>query len=469
MQPTPPLFAPTHPDSKILRPTPAAEDLSPPASPPATCDPRRPTAAVVPFSLGLTPSLPPATDWGGTPQTGGSLTPAGMPAKPVQTASEGLPPVTSLPEAPGFDKRPAAEGADPRESSDLPLDNQHAPSCECALCRNSSSLDPLESSVKINLESFLPTETPLDELSLGGRFRHSGWASYRKKVWESLVRTGQTKTRLVAFATCGKDAWLMRSNEAEKCVDGNWRNRYKIQCTCCHDRLCTPCANSRSRVIQQHLLAQIGEKPVSFITLTLAGHDAGLREKVDRLYKHFRALRVHPTWADKVRGGAAFLEVKYSDKAARWHPHLHIICDADFIDQQDLCDAWRSITKDSFIVDIRRVRDAKVTGGYVTKYASKPLNTSFANDADLLDEAVMALKGRRLCLCFGSWYGTPLTYAEDETLADDLIDAAGYQRWCPLDSLLASALNGDPSDIAILRQLDVFERFVALANPPPGV
>lgn len=196
-------------------------------------------------------------------------------------------------------------------------------------------------------------------------------------------------------------------------------------------------------------MAQIGGKPVSFITFTLCGKGESLTELVDRLYKHFRALRLHPTWEDKVRGGAAFLEIKYNDKARRWHPHLHIIADADYIDQGTLSDVWRGITKDSFIVDIRRVRAAEQTARYVTKYASKPLNSSFGNTPVLLDEAIVALKGRRLCLCFGTWYGTSLTEAEEAPL-EDAEQASQWHMFTDLESLIERVNKGEREALQIL-------------------
>lgn len=198
-------------------------------------------------------------------------------------------------------------------------------------------------------------------------------------------------------------------------------------------------------------MAQIGERPVSFITLTLCGKGESLTELLDRLYEHFRALRLHPTWADKVRGGAAILEIKHSAKANRWHPHLHIIADADFIDKGELSNAWRSITKDSFIVDISRVKNVDVTGSYVCKYASKPLDTSFTGDAGLLDQAMEAMKGRRLCFCFGTWYGTALQNAKDADLADDMIDAGGYESFAFVSEVFDAAAHGDANAIALIR------------------
>lgn len=191
-------------------------------------------------------------------------------------------------------------------------------------------------------------------------------------------------------------------------------------------------------------------KAISFITLTLAGHNDTLTEKVDRLYKHFKALRNHPLWEERVTGGAAFLEIKYNDKARRWHPHLHIIADAGYIHAGELSDVWRGISRDSFIVDIRRVKDEENAAGYVTKYASKPLNTSFSNSTALLDEAVAALKGRRLCLAFGNWYGTPLDFEQDELLDEDELPNDAWANFCPLYDLIMDANSGHAESREIL-------------------
>lgn len=314
----------------------------------------------------------------------------------------------------------------------------------------SNLLDSQESTVRKDFDRWMHEKgtpddffsTPaLDTASESSRFRHSGWATTRQRIWDALQRTHQNTNRQRSFGECGSYSWIEQST----CDCRRFRIRYNH----CHDRLCTPCATARSHKIQDALMAQINGKPVSFITLTLKGKGETLSELVDRLYKHFRALRLHPTWAEKVRGGAAFLEIKYNDPSHRWHPHLHIIADADFIDKGILSDVWRGISKDSFIVDISRVRQTETTAHYVTKYASKPLNTSFSNKPELLDEAIIALKGRRLCLCFGTWYGTSLTDAEDATL-DEADSQEEWKMFTDLESLLHRARSGDRDAISII-------------------
>ncbi len=308
----------------------------------------------------------------------------------------------------------------------------------------SSSLDTTETSVREKVESFLNAKPEPNTTSKIGlwdmwsvRWRHSGWRPIREKIHASLIRTGQTTSRIDSFCTCGNGAYIQRTK------DPITPQQFRIAGSSCHDRLCTPCANLRSWRLQLALKSVMEGKRLSFITLTLAGKDAGLAEKVDRLYKHFRALRLHPTFADAVRGGAAFLEIKYSDKAKRWHPHLHLICDADFIDQGVLSDVWRGITKDSFIVDVRRVKQLEEAARYVTKYASKPLNSSFANVPALLDEAVIALRGRRLCFAFGDWYGTPLDLDQEDLLDEDELPSDAWESYVPLETAIDNANHGD--------------------------
>jgi hypothetical protein len=323
---------------------------------------------------------------------------------------------------------------------------------------DSSLLDPQESTVNLSWENILRGKIGPPTPAEG--FMHSGWALTRNRVIASLFRTNQKETRIQAFMQCGRNAWIEAANDDP--------TRLRMRCTCCHDRLCQPCASNRAFRIRDSMMQIIQGKRCRFITLTLTGSKKEtLVDLIDRLFKSFRALRLHPVWADAVDGGAAFLEIKRSSKADRWHPHFHIIAEGRFLDQHRLSDAWRSITKDSYIVDVRDARDEAVAN-YVSKYASKPLNSSFANTCEHLDEAVEALKGRRLCTCFGTWYGTPLSNAEDEELADDLIDAHGYHFVAQVDDVIAAAAAGDHLSMTLIRACEgAYERFIRYTAQGP--
>jgi len=341
-----------------------------------------------------------------------------------------------------------------------------APLLASADAARTSLEHPETSETASPIQAFLaqhPDPTPLYcdlcESSGPARFRHSGWAPMRRRVYDSLKRTGQSSSRVSSFASCGECTTIERNNVDE--------TRFRLKGSHCHDRLCTPCANARSFRVSQALLAQFPVDGALFITLTLCGKNEPLNDLIDRLYRSFKALRNHPTWSDKIEGGAAFLEVKWSDKAQRWHPHLHIVAVGHFIHQGELSDTWRGITKDSYIVDIRRIRNSEHAARYVTKYASKPLNTSFSNTPRLLDEAVVSLKGRRMCLCFGTWYGTPLSVAEDEELADDFNDAAGWHFWLGLDVVIERANSGEAEMIELLRKVGAEGRWRQSLTPGP--
>jgi hypothetical protein len=160
----------------------------------------------------------------------------------------------------------------------------------------------------------------------------------------------------------------------------------------------------------------MGEAETRFITLTIRGRNGDfLVDQITRLRRAWRELRRHPFWLEHVRGGAVMLEVKWSKGVGgHWHPHYHILCHGTWIDQERLKAVWYGITGDSDQVKVKLVREAGEAISYVTKYASKPVDSSFVNNPKRLGEAMLALKGQRLCACFGTWYGTPLKETFDE-------------------------------------------------------
>lgn len=329
-----------------------------------------------------------------------------------------------------------------------------------------TSLDTKESSVKNDLiRDFLERSGVSETIvanpwaSSAVTFRHAGWRRQRDQVHAAMIRTGQSASRISSFCACGACSWLQRREKPDGTLE------HRISTSTCNDRLCTPCANTRSWRLQLALKSRMNSKRLSFITLTLAGKDQGLTEKLDRLYKHFRALRAHPLWAEKVEGGAAFLEIKYNDKAKRWHPHLHIICEAGYIDQGELSDVWRGITRDSYIVDIKRVKDHAGAAAYVTKYASKPLNTSFSASTDLLDEALQALVGRRLALTFGTWYGTDLDIDSESLLNEGDEFGNPWENILPLETIIDGANAGDEYFRGLLIKAGVEARWRASLTP----
>ena len=324
-----------------------------------------------------------------------------------------------------------------------------------ALANESSSVHSQESTVARTWEDIvLERVGPQTRMS---KFRHSGWAVTRAAVIASMFRTRQSDSRIVAFLACGNASWIERAKDDP--------TRYRLRENSCHDRLCQVCGGVRARKIADAIDTFSEGRRCRFITLTLTGGPKDkLSDLVDRLMRSFRYLRAHPTWEKSVDGGCAFLEIKRSSKSNRWHPHLHVLAEGRFLRQSELSDAWRSITKDSYIVDIRDARSDQVRH-YITKYASKPLNASFAHCPAHIDEAIDALKGRRLVTCFGTWYGTPISNCEDEELADDLIDAGGYHLYMGLEDCFEMATAGNADMMALLRSMPGgWERYCFYVN-----
>lgn len=169
------------------------------------------------------------------------------------------------------------------------------------------------------------------------------------------------------------------------------------------------------------------------ITLTVKNGD-DLEERISHLQKSFRKLQQKrkdalrgktETEFSKVTGSMFSYEV--TNKGNGWHPHIHMIALLDdFIDQGKLSSEWEAITKDSKIIDIRKITSK--TGNNldisdalleVFKYAVKFHDL----DLELTWEAYRTLKGKRLLGSFGTLWGKII---EPESLLDDPLDDLPY-------------------------------------------
>jgi len=252
-------------------------------------------------------------------------------------------------------------------------------------------LDPLETTVRTPMEAPLAGISDHDDLGLA--FRHSGWARERQLVDAALVALGCPDHRIAAFRCCGCDAWVYRSEQHP--------DQYRIRANYCHSRWCIPCAVHRSTLTAARIRDWLGDLPARFVTLTLAADHEPLAHRLDRIYAAFRRLRRCEWWRSRVKGGVASVEIKWSVKSAHWHPHLHILCHAEWLEHADLSREWHVATGDSYIVDVSLVESADESARYISKYAAKPARAATYRDADRLQEMMLAMHGRRLLLAFG--------------------------------------------------------------------
>lgn len=295
---------------------------------------------------------------------------------------------------------------------------------------------------------------PQDE-QLALAFRHDGWRRNRQLIYESLRRTMQSKSRVENFAECGATAYVYRAADDP--------SKFRLGGSSCRDRFCIPCSIDRSRCLATNVLNTLGKRPARFVTLTLRQTDAHLRDILDRLYDAFRKLRARSFWKKRVKGGCAFIEIKYSAANDAWNVHLHAIVHGQFIPKRELSSEWWKITGDSFIVDVRLIENEVKIARYVVKYCSKPCNATFLNRKDYLDTVITVMVGRRLCLTFGDWRGIKLTESPNET---DWISLGSFH------TVVSKAAHGDAECLAAVHAIcrdkatQVLQA-VATARPPP--
>jgi hypothetical protein len=268
---------------------------------------------------------------------------------------------------------------------------------------------------------------------------------------EALIRTGQPYGRKANFAACGASCSIARSREVPP--------RFKLIGSACHDRVCIPCANTRARVIALNAATKLRNTRCRFVTLTLRAGKKPLKVSVSELHLAFSRIRKTATWKRYVSGGCAFLEVKRSSRSDNWHPHLHVLIEGSYYPHEQLKGGWHQATRDSDVVDIRSVKSNEQVSRYVTKYASKPISASITREPAHLDEAIVALKGVKLCITFGTWRGEKLTRNPDDAAWDIIAD---------FHQTVLAAAAGDRSAIGLLSYFDGAGVQAAIAAAPRG-
>jgi hypothetical protein len=198
------------------------------------------------------------------------------------------------------------------------------------------------------------------------------------------------------------------------------------------------------------------------VVLTLRSADAPLAEQLTRLYKSASKMRNSKWWKSHATGGMAAVEVTRSEQTSLWHPHLHILVHADWLDQKTLSEEWLKATGDSSIVHVSLVEKTEAAVREVTKYVAKPIHRSIDFHADALQELIRALHGRHLLVTFGSWRKDPLLKESEEA------PEGTWKFWGTLHTLHGNAALGDQWAINALKFLSSKIPGRAAA-PAPGV
>jgi len=234
-----------------------------------------------------------------------------------------------------------------------------------------------------------------------------------------------------ALDRCAKEQVVMRRNE-----------KLLTFPSLCRQRICPICSFFKAVKLKRKLKDTILRlhHPL-LLTLTLKQSGEGLDVQARRIKKCFQLLRDRKFFRDACRSGFYVLEYTFNPQAVTWHVHLHCVLDSHFILQKVVSQAWRKITGDSFIVDIRRCLPEHA--GYLAKYVAK--NGTFLPPKEKLMDYLSAVKSVRM---FGSWGGLKI---EEETILD-MDDCEVVGLW---SDIRARAERGDPDAVSIVIELAV--------------
>ncbi len=217
----------------------------------------------------------------------------------------------------------------------------------------------------------------------------------------------------------------------------------------CRERLCVWCAGARGAQLGTALLPLVqGMARPWFLTLTVK-NGPDLAERAAHLRKAFKKLRRRRWFGANVAGGIAVEEVTRNAHTGEWHPHLHLIIDADVsqaVLQAQLAVLWAAVTGDSFILDVRPFQGATVAADLreLCKYTAKI--SDIVDSPALVRTYLDYARRRRLIFTFGSCYGAAaeatLAAAEAEEPTQEQTDVEAQP--CPSCGAVGT-LRHDPS------------------------
>lgn len=199
------------------------------------------------------------------------------------------------------------------------------------------------------------------------------------------------RERAYDLEQCRTRAWFVRNR-----TDGTVR----VAANSCRLRWCPLCSRARTNYIRHEVdeWFQTANYP-KFFTVTVKHSQLDLTSQINHIYESFQKLRKDKYLRDHCTGGIWFFQICWNGQRGEWHPHIHAIITGDYMPYKKLRSLWLHYTGDSEVLDIRPVRDPKVVGQYVARYAARPCQLSELPRKRAI-EAIMALWGRRMA---GSW------------------------------------------------------------------
>lgn len=279
--------------------------------------------------------------------------------------------------------------------------------------------------------------------------KHRGMCLQLERWIQNCCDDERLKARLNA---CGTNAWVETSAST---------GRARVRANKCGTRLCPACRACWSLRQQEKITlaaSEIARPRLKLATLTLRNSSQPLPDCVASLWEAFRRLKNSRLWTKAVYGCIAIIETTYNEANDTWHPHLHLILDANFIPQADLSTKWKNCTKGSPICDIRAIKDLSHVAAYVSKYLTKPVRLPPTVPLARLNELYQTYRSKRLLRFTGSMRLDPrIEIWKPEEPSD----------WTPkmtLTEYLRRLVEHDPEALELAKRISA-ERELYKSNP----
>lgn len=185
----------------------------------------------------------------------------------------------------------------------------------------------------------------------------------------------------------------------------------------CSLRICPHCARRRSLQLAARLERFcVGREGLRYAVFTIR-NQANLREGRKILRGAWQRLRRSKYWKSKVRGCVAAEEIKLGSGSGKWHPHLNVLMEGDYYEQDVLVRQWMKATKgEGKVVHISAANAGTVRE--LIKYVTKL--TDLIDNPDALEELLEAIHGCRLVSTYGTFHG--IVEDDDEQRAGECPD-----------------------------------------------
>lgn len=205
--------------------------------------------------------------------------------------------------------------------------------------------------------------------SLGGPREFSRKEAVQRKILQHGFEKTKKENRLKELKKIKPDILipLMPYYQIQTC-DSNNSHFAKVMtlCSCNNHVDCGVCRLKRiTRLQRKYLPALLTFKNPKLLTLTLKKSGISLEYDFEKLQSCLTKLKRSKAWTDHVS------EYFGSKEIVTNNVHAHIIIDGSFWDQAEISKQWAEITGDSFIVDIRRLKNPKKAIKEVFKYIVK--------------------------------------------------------------------------------------------------